>query len=62
MSIELTITDQHADDLDEQLLDAITDATEDQTTQEGYDFFRAMETRCKMMADALWYDLAREAK
>ena len=59
MSIDLTISNVHADDLDETLFDAIIEATDEQTTQEGYDLMRALQEHCRMMADALWYDLQR---
>lgn len=59
MSIELTISDVHAEDLDETLFDAIMEATDEQTTQEGYDLMRAMQEHCRMMADSLWYDLEK---
>ena len=59
VSIDLTISNVHADDLDETLFDAIIEATEDQSTQEGYDLMRALQEHCRMMADALWYDLQR---
>lgn len=60
MNIKITINNITSEDLDEELFDAIIDATDEQDTRQAYDLFNALEMRSKMMKDALWHDLNRE--
>lgn len=56
-NVEITITNQHAPDLDRELADALAVAIDGQTTEEAYKFYRSLEKRMSTIADNLGHEL-----